>query len=72
MSDNIPHNAAPWEERLVRLATDVMGDEEYGRRWLESPQRGLGGKTPLDFARSEVGAREVEDLLGRIEHGVYS
>jgi uncharacterized protein (DUF2384 family) len=27
---------------------------------------------PLDYAETEIGAREVEDLLGRIEYGVYS
>ena len=40
--------------------------------WLRSQQLGLGGEVPLDYAESEVGAREVEDLLGRIEFGVYS
>jgi putative toxin-antitoxin system antitoxin component (TIGR02293 family) len=40
--------------------------------WLKSPQVGLNGATPLDFSLTEVGAREVEDLLGRIEHGVYA
>ena len=42
------------------------------RRWLTSRQFGLGGAVPLEYAETEVGAREVEDLLGRIEHGVYS
>ena len=43
-----------------------------GRRWLTSPQVGLGGAIPLEYAETEVGAREVENLLGRIEYGVYS
>jgi len=58
--------------RLLGLAVDVMGDLEHARRWMKSPQVGLGGSTPLEYALTEVGAREVEDLLGRIEHGVYS
>ena len=33
---------------------------------------GLGGAIPLEYAETEVGAREVENLLGRIEYGVYS
>ena len=33
---------------------------------------GLGGRIPLDTMRTEAGAREVENLLGRIEHGVLS
>jgi len=58
--------------RLLGKAVMVMESVENGRRWLTSPQVGLGGATPLEYAETEVGAREVEDLLGRIEHGVYS
>ena len=58
--------------RLMDKAVQVMESEENARRWLNSPQIGLGGAVPLDYAGTEVGAREVEDLLGRIEHGVYS
>ena len=58
--------------RLMGKAVDVFGNELNARRWLTAPQYGLGGAAPLDFAETEVGAREVEDLLGRIEYGVYS
>jgi len=58
--------------RLMGKAVEVMEGEEAARRWLTSPQVGLGGAVPLDYAETEVGAREVEDLLGRIEYGVYS
>lgn len=58
--------------RLMGKAVEVMETEDNARRWVNSPQVGLGGAIPLDFAETEVGAREVEDLLGRIEHGVYS
>ncbi len=58
--------------RLMGKAVEVMESEENARRWLTSAQIGLGGVVPLDYAESEVGAREVEDLLGRIEFGVYS
>ena len=47
------------------------GDPEAARRWLGLPQPALGGATPLAFARTEAGAREVEDLVGRLEHGVF-
>jgi putative toxin-antitoxin system antitoxin component (TIGR02293 family) len=59
-------------QRLLQKATDVFGGLDYARRWLTHPQPGLGGAVPLDFAASEIGAREVENLLGRIEYGVYS
>lgn len=58
--------------RLMGRAVEVLESEEHARRWLASPQFGLGGAVPLEYAMTEVGAREVEDLLGRIEHGVYS
>lgn len=66
-------------ERLLRVSTVFEkavalfdGDRDGALQWLRSPQRGLGGQTPLDFARTEVGAAEVHDLIGRLEHGVYT
>ena len=58
--------------RLMGKAVKVLESDDHARQWLTSPQFGLGGAVPLDYADTEVGAREVEDLLGRIEHGVYS
>ena len=58
--------------RLMGKAIAVLESEENARQWLSSPQFGLGGAVPLVYAETEVGAREVEDLLGRIEYGVYS
>lgn len=58
--------------RLIGKATEVLETKENARQWLGSPQIGLGGAIPLDYAETEVGAREVEDLLGRIEYSVYS
>lgn len=59
--------------RLFRLATELYdGDEEAARAWLAKPARALDGETPLDRADTEAGAREVENLIGRLEHGVYT
>ncbi len=58
--------------RLMGRAAGVLESGENARRWLTSPQVGLGGAVPLEYADTEVGAREVDDLLGRIEYGVYS
>jgi putative toxin-antitoxin system antitoxin component (TIGR02293 family) len=58
--------------RLVRQAADFFGNIEKARAWLKHPQYGLGGAVPLDYARTEAGAREVENLLGRMKYGVYS
>ncbi|MBE2204548.1 MAG: DUF2384 domain-containing protein [Chthoniobacterales bacterium] len=65
-------------ERLLRLArlhlraAEVFHGKEKARRWLFSPNRALGGKTPFEFSSTEPGAREAERLLGRIAHGVFS
>lgn len=58
--------------RILGKAAKIFGGLENARLWLNSPQFGLGGAAPLDWAKTETGAREVENLLGRIEYGVYS
>ena len=59
-------------QRLLKKAEDVFGDGASAREWLTHKQAGLGNAVPLEFAKTEIGAREVENLLGRIEYGVYS
>jgi len=57
--------------RLYWMAVDYFGEPATARDWLARPARGLAGRSPLEFAETEMGAREVEDLIGRLEHGVY-
>ncbi len=59
-------------ERLLEKAGAVFGGKTPAREWLTHPQPGLGGAVPVQFATTEMGAREVENLLGRIEYSVYS
>ncbi len=58
--------------RLMAAAIHVFESEKAARAWMSSPQLGLGGETPLDYADTELGAQEVQLLLGRIDHSVYS
>jgi putative toxin-antitoxin system antitoxin component (TIGR02293 family) len=59
--------------RVFERATSLHdGDQSSARQWLETPIPSLGNQRPLDLAQTEPGAREVEDLIGRIEHGVVS
>lgn len=64
-------------ERVLRIARvydkalDVLENEEAVENWLKKPARGLGYKIPLEYADTELGAQEVINLLGRIEHGVF-
>jgi putative toxin-antitoxin system antitoxin component, TIGR02293 family len=58
--------------RLFAIATEVLEEPQAAARWLKSPQSALGSAIPLELARTDVGARVVEALLGRMEHGVYT
>jgi putative toxin-antitoxin system antitoxin component (TIGR02293 family) len=57
---------------IFALAREVIESEELAREWLRTPQIGLNGRRPLELMMTEAGAREVEDLLSRIELGVLS
>jgi putative toxin-antitoxin system antitoxin component (TIGR02293 family) len=56
--------------RMAALAERVWETPELAHEFLTSPQPQLKGERPIDLARSELGAREVEHLLMRIEHGL--
>ena len=57
--------------RIVGLALRLFeGDLSPARRWLRTPNAALGDEAPLRMATTEVGAREVEHLIGRLEHGI--
>ena len=64
-------------DRLARVARVFghalalfEGDVDAARQWLTVPQPALGDNMPLELARTEVGADEVEHLIGRLEHGI--
>nr|WP_231738078.1 antitoxin Xre/MbcA/ParS toxin-binding domain-containing protein [Terracidiphilus gabretensis] len=66
-------------EHVVRLANLFQkarmlfnGDVSKAQRWMRLPKKALGGESPLEFSSTELGAREVENLIGRLEHGVFS
>jgi putative toxin-antitoxin system antitoxin component (TIGR02293 family) len=58
--------------RVYANAVEMIGDEEKAIEWLGTPNRALGGERPLDQLDTDMGARMVEDVLGRIAYGVYS
>ena len=60
-------------ERIYRLAVSLYEEDvTQAVLWLKTPSRALANRTPLDFSRTEIGAREVEFLIGRLEYGVFS
>jgi putative toxin-antitoxin system antitoxin component (TIGR02293 family) len=71
--------ASQESERLLRIAAVFEqavelfeGDVPEAVTWLTAPQKRLDHHSPLIYARTEVGAREVENLIGRLEHGVFT
>lgn len=59
--------------RIFGRALELFeGDAAAARHWLSTPQRGLGGQRPLMLARTDIGAREVESLVDRLEQGVLT
>lgn len=58
--------------RVGRLAANVFGDATKAHRWLRKPKKALRGETPLAYLATEAGARVVEDMLHRIDHGILA
>ena len=48
------------------------GDLDAARTWFSKPSPALGNHPPQAIASTDVGAREVENLIGRLEHGVFA
>ena len=58
--------------RIYAHAVLMIGDQANAAAWLITANRALGGEVPLDQLDTDLGAKMVEDLLGRIAYGVYS
>jgi putative toxin-antitoxin system antitoxin component (TIGR02293 family) len=58
--------------RIAGQAVAVLGTDEKAVTWLRRPNRALNGEVPLALLDTDLGARQIEDILGRIEHGVVS
>jgi putative toxin-antitoxin system antitoxin component (TIGR02293 family) len=58
--------------RIVAWAIEVLGSKEKAGAWLDRPNRALGGEKPLSLLDTEIGAEQIENVLGRMEHGAYS
>ncbi|HEX9982026.1 MAG TPA: antitoxin Xre/MbcA/ParS toxin-binding domain-containing protein [Thermoanaerobaculia bacterium] len=59
--------------RLFGRALELFdGSRDAAVEWLMQPQPAFGGTTAFELAGTELGAREVERLIDRLEHGVYS
>lgn len=58
--------------RVVGRAEEALGDVARAGHWLRAPNRSMGGRAPIDLLDTDVGARMVERILVRVEHGIVS
>jgi len=58
--------------RVYATAVEMIGNTGKAAEWLRTPNRALGGEVPIDQLDTDLGAKEVENILGRIAYGVYS
>jgi len=58
--------------RIVALAQQSLGNRQNAARWLKRSNRALGGVAPISTVDTELGARQVENVLGRIAYGGIS
>jgi putative toxin-antitoxin system antitoxin component (TIGR02293 family) len=56
--------------RIIAMAEEVFGSREKAALWLRRPTSALSGEQPLRLLDTDEGVRQVETLLGRIEHGI--
>ena len=54
------------------LAAEVLGSRTKAKQWLLSPNRALAGEVPLQWLDTDIGARQVEEVLLRLSYGVFS
>ena len=59
------------KEVLKKTINLFAGNKASVLRWLVSASKALQNEPPLAHCRNESGTREVEDLIGRLEHGVF-
>lgn len=57
---------------LFLYGSEIFGSKENFFKWLNLPNTALGGMEPQELIEIPGGVSKVRDLIGRIEHGVYS
>jgi putative toxin-antitoxin system antitoxin component (TIGR02293 family) len=56
---------------ILERATALLGGKAEAETWLSTPATALDGRAPLELLSTQVGAEEVDRLLGRLEYGLY-
>lgn len=58
--------------KVLAVAEETLEGLTNARTWLRRAQPALGGRVPLELLVTQAGADEVETLLRRIDHGIYT
>lgn len=58
-------------ERVISHALDTFGDSERARSYMSKPMSRFRGLSCIEMLDTDIGARLVEDLLTRIDYGIY-
>ena len=58
--------------RLYELAVKVFGDADKARRWLSKPKERFQERSPVEMMRTELGGRQIEEMLYQIDEGVFA
>lgn len=57
--------------RIAARAIETFG-RESGLAWLHERNGALGDRIPIELLQTDIGATQVERVLGRVEYGVFS
>lgn len=52
--------------RVIELVESIWDDEDAIEQFFMTPSPDLGGRAPIDVARTEDGALEVEELVRKL------
>jgi putative toxin-antitoxin system antitoxin component (TIGR02293 family) len=72
MLDRVESDRVARVARLYALAAEVLGSDDAARTWMLTRNRSLDNARPFALLETEGEAREVEDALGRIQHGTFA
>jgi putative toxin-antitoxin system antitoxin component (TIGR02293 family) len=57
---------------IIKLGIEVFNDRDTFVKWLKTPNKALGKKTPIELLRFRTGCDLVRNLMGQIQHGIVA
>jgi putative toxin-antitoxin system antitoxin component (TIGR02293 family) len=70
---SLEQSARAWKfAEILGRATEIFGSQAEAEAWLERPAMALEQRKPIDLLSTPAGVETVEELLTRLEFGVYT